>query len=376
MDAKEIAQELDILFHKKTALDWDNCGLLVCPGPKEIRDILVCLDICEAVIDEAIEKKAHLIVSHHPLIFAGFKNLLYTGLAGNNIIRAVKNDISIYCAHTNYDMMEGGLCDKVIQKLGIQDAKPLSPAGKKWFKFVVFVPQAHSEKVREAICQNHGGLLGDYSCCTFNTAGKGTFMPLSGADPFIGEKERLSIVDETKIESIVDEEYLDGLIQAVKEVHPYEEVAYDVYRLENAPDGMGFGRIGTLERAVTFAEMAGMLKDCFHIKNFRFLSGKGKGSEDLKIHKVAFINGSASSLSHAVLQSDADAVVVGETGYHHAVEIAQSGKMLIEIGHYESEKLAIEDMHDTIGKMLADRGFDIGLLKSGSGNLGWRYSVE
>jgi dinuclear metal center YbgI/SA1388 family protein len=376
MDAKEVAQKLDLIFNKGLASDWDNCGLLVDPGIKEVRTIMTCIDACKDVLEQAIKNQVDLLVCHHPFIFEPVKSIVSTSMMGEKIIQAIKNDIGIYCAHTNYDLMTGGLADYIMERLGVTESKPVMPVFKNWFKFVVFVPEPDAEKIREVICSHHAGIIGNYTCCTFSTRGKGTFMPLSGAKPFIGEEDKLSIVDEVKIESIVDEDNLSCLVNAVREAHPYEEAAYDVYKVENSCKDIGFGRIGELHKEMTFREMDHLLKNVFKIKNLRFITGKNQETENKTFKKIAFINGSANSLTSMVRNEKIDALIVGEIGYHHAIEIAEKGNMVIEIGHLESEKLAIGHMHDKIREMFEEIGKKINLLKADSGILGWRYSIE
>ncbi len=376
MDAKEVSIKLDTLFHKSLASEWDNSGLLVDAGKKEVQRILLCIDVLQDILDTAVEKKVDLILCHHPLIFGPVKNILKDNALGSKIIQAIKNELSIYSAHTNYDLMAGGLSDYIMEKLDITLSKPLMPVGKKWFKYAVFVPVAHAEKIREVICKNNAGIIGNYSCCTFNTRGKGTFMPLSGSKSFIGEEDQLSIVDEIKIESIVDEENLDNLIKAVTDAHPYEEAAYDAYRIETSFHDSGFGRVGDFKKEITFHELDSIIKNVFQIKNFRFMHQKDKKINHMPIKKIAVLNGSASSLISLLKNDKIDAVIVGEIGYHQAIEIVENGKLLIEIGHLESEKLAIDNMHDKISKMFKEFGERINLLKADSGILGWRYSIE
>ncbi len=376
MDAKEVAQNLDLIFNKGLASDWDNCGLLVDPGIKEVRTIMICIDVCKDVLDQAIKNQVDLLICHHPFIFEPVKSIVNTSIMGAKIIQVIKNDIGIYCAHTNYDLMAGGLADHIMERLGVTTSTPLLPIHKKWFKFVVFVPEPHAEKIREVICSHNAGILGNYTCCTFNTRGKGTFMPLSGAKPFIGEKDKLSIVDEVKIESIVNEENLTCLVNAVREAHPYEEAAYDVYKVENSFKDMGFGRVGEFPEKMTLREMDRLIKNVFKIKQYRFITEKNKEIEHKTVKKIAVINGSANSLTSIACKEKIDALIVGEIGYHHAIEIAERGNIVIEIGHLESEKLAIDHMHDKIIKMFQKIGQKINLLKADSGILGWRYSIE
>jgi dinuclear metal center YbgI/SA1388 family protein len=376
MDAKGIAEKLDMLFNKETALEWDNCGLLVDSGNKDVKNIVLCIDIFDSVIKDAVSRKSDMIIAHHPIIFRPLKRIIEADPVGAKMIQAIKNGISIYCAHTNYDIMPGGLGDYIVKRLGMHSSIPLELQGREWFKFVVFVPQSYQKEVRDAICRNNAGIIGNYSCCTFSVAGKGTFMPLEGSNPFIGEKEKLSIVDEVRIESIVGARDIDRLIEAVVEAHPYEEVAYDVYRLESPHQGSGLGRVGDLKSLMSFEELGETIKKVFGIKNFRYVCKEEK-TKDIKIKRIALINGSSNSLIDCIRESDADTVLVGEMGHHNATDLAQQGKLVIEIGHFESEMLAIDDMYDKIKDMLEGIGLNnINLSKFDSNLMSWRYYLE
>src|SRR5680860_350037 len=251
---KEIVEILDKEFHKDYSLNWDNTGLLIGDLKSEVFKLIIALDVNEAVISEAVKIKADLIFSHHPLILNPIKKITYDNPQGNVILKATQNKIAIYCAHTNYDIMEGGLNDYISRLLDIQNTKCIIPNQSKWFKFIVYASYDYEEKIRNAICSAGGGQWKNYSCATFKTNGTGTFKPGVNSKPFMGEKGKLTYVDEVKIECIIKAEGLKILLLHVLEVHPYEEPAYDIITMENFFSEGGLGRIGSISKSLKINE--------------------------------------------------------------------------------------------------------------------------
>ncbi len=352
MKLKALVKILDEIFKKDIATLNDPIGLSIGNLEREINSAIITLDITDEVISEAIEKKIDLIISHHPLIFKPFLKIVDDNLKSNSVLKLIENKIAVYSAHTNLDSMIDGLNDLVAKKIGLSNLKVLEFADLTWYKFVVFVPVDYENKIRQVICENGGGLYKNYSCCTFNILGTGTFKPLDGANPFIGSIGNLEFVKEVRIECVVSKINLEKLISAVLKAHPYEEPAYDVYRLENSLTNEGLGRYGVLDPAVTLDEFLQKLKRSLNLKNLRllFLDENKDRIYKRKIKNVAIINGSANSFTDRfdLRKYEFDAVLVGELKYHNALEIAQSGKIFIEIGHGESEFLAVDLMYDMI----------------------------
>ncbi|MCE5330081.1 Nif3-like dinuclear metal center hexameric protein, partial [bacterium] len=203
MKLKELSDILDCQFHKEYSLNWDNCGLLIGDFESEVKNVLISLDVTWDVINEALSTDANLIFSHHPLIFSPVRNIISNSYTGQAILNLIENKIALYCAHTNYDTMENGLNDYIADLLELNSKKSIVPVSTKWFKFVTFAPVDYEEKIRNSMCLAGGGQWKDYSCCTFKTEGKGSFKPGANANPFIGEKDSLSFVEEVKLECII-----------------------------------------------------------------------------------------------------------------------------------------------------------------------------
>ena len=226
MILRELALCLDKIFNKNLALSWDKVGLQVGDLGSDVKRILVTLNVTSDVVDEATSLNSDLILTHHPLIFNPIDTILSSRICEKEILKLIENNIAVYCAHTNYDSMAGGLNDLVTSTLGLVDIDIIEEQYKQWYKFVVFVPEESEEKLRNVICQNGGGRWRNYSCCTFNIEGKGTFMPQPGSKPYTGKVGSINYVNEVRIECIVRDKDLNNLIEAVIKAHPYEEVAY------------------------------------------------------------------------------------------------------------------------------------------------------
>lgn len=382
MKLNDLAKKLDVIFHKSIAMPDDPVGLLIGNLDREINSVLITLDITTEVVKEALEKEIDLIISHHPLIFTPVSNVVNDNPKNSKILSLIENKIAVYAAHTNLDAMNGGLNDVFAQKLGLSEIIIIENLGYiKWFKFAVFVPREHEQKVRDAMCKSGGGNYKNYSCCTFSTEGTGTFLPLEGAIPFIGARGKLEHVKETRIECVVNAENLPVLINAVCSAHPYEEPAYDVHEIKNSLSEYGLARSGIIDPPITLEKLLERINKIFSLKNTRWMAKNDPEALKKKIKSVAVINGSANSLtdrlsSTFLSESEFDAVIVGELRYSNALEIVESGKILIEIGHGESEKLAIDLMYDILNTYINSANHDLKIYKAKRGFIPWRYNLE
>ncbi len=371
---KQLENTLDKLFCKRQALEWDNVGLQVGSLNQNIKKIFVTLDVNSNSVSEAIDTNSDLMFSHHPLIFKPIYRVVDSDYAQNLVKKLIEEDISLYCAHTNYDLMCGGLNDFLAEKFSLNDIEIIEGNSRQWYKFVVFVPEEAEEEVRNTICKNSGGIYKNYSCCTFNTKGVGTFRPLEGSKPFSGKVGKLNFEKEIKIECIVDEGNKDNMVQEVLKVHPYEEVAYDIFKIENELSQEGIGRLGTLKKSMFFDEFLLRLKEIMGIRNFRWISDEPSSLRNKRIKRVALSCGSANSLTRNFVGLDCDIVVVGEIGYHNALEVINSGKVVIELGHSNSEKYAIDDICSKLESYFKNQ--EIKIIKSKKGYTAWRYYID
>jgi len=312
------------------AYDWDNVGLQIGSYSERTKKVLVTLDVLEPVADEAIDAGVNLIIAHHPLIFKPLKRIDFQTPKGGTIKKLIENNITVYAAHTNLDIAQGGVNDLLADKLGLDDVQPLVDMREEpLLKLMVFVPKTHAEQVRDALGKAGAGHIGNYSHCTFQTEGHGTFMPLEGTDPFIGSTNKLEIVDEFKMETVVKEKDLHRVITAMKKAHPYEEVAYDLFPLKHIGPPFGLGRIGTMKETADVKALSETIKNVFDIENLRVT-----GDLTQQIKKVAVIGGSGEKYLYQAKKMGADAFITGDVTFHLAQDAKELGLALIDPGHY------------------------------------------
>ena len=336
MRIKDLAAEIESFAPLPLQESYDNAGLLIGDPEKEITKGLITLDITEEVFQEALDEKADIIIAHHPLIFKGLKSLTGKTQVERIVIRAIQHDIAIYAAHTNIDNVPEGVNNKIAGKLGLAGLKILKPAGDILRKLVVFCPTDAAGQVREAMFSAGAGHIGNYDSCSFNLAGKGSFRAGEGADPYVGEVNKLHFEEEVRIESIYPV-YLEAqILREMINAHPYEEVAYDIYPLGNTYEGAGSGMIGDLPASVPTGDFLQKLKDVFQTGCIRHTKPL---SESVK--KIAICGGAGSFLIEDAIRAGADVFVTGDIKYHDFFR-AEDKILIADIGHYESEQFTKE----------------------------------
>jgi dinuclear metal center YbgI/SA1388 family protein len=324
-------------------MDWDCSG------------IICSLDATEEVVKEAVKKKCNLIVAHHPVIFGGLKKINGKNYVEKAIITAIKKDIAIYAIHTNLDNVIDGVNGRIASILGLKNLSVLSSKNDTLKKLFTFVPVDKAEQVRKAIFAAGGGDIGNYSECSFNSEGVGTFKAGAGTDPYVGKQGLQHQEKEIKMEVVFPSFLEKNIINAMKAAHPYEEVAYDIVPLSNLHSGIGSGMVGELENAVDEKELLCRIKEVFHLSVIRHTAFLNK-----KIKKVAVCGGAGSFLISKVLAAGADAYITADIKYHEFFDA--NGRMLIaDIGHYESEQFTI----DLLKEILEQKFPTFAVLKTG-----------
>ncbi len=341
---KEITNFFENIAPLSLQESYDNAGLIVGDKNAEISSILVTLDVTEEIIDEAIEKKAELIVAHHPIIFSGLKKITGKNYVERTIIKAIKNDIAIYAAHTNLDSITGGVNSKICKKLQLGKCRILQPASGQLKKLVTFIPAEYSDKVREAIFNAGAGNVGNYDSCGFAIEGEGTFTGNENSNPFVGKKGETHTEKEVRFETIFPA-YLQGkVIQALLNSHPYEEVAYDIYSLDNKFNKVGMGMIGSFAVPKSEKEFLVQLKTTFNTGVIKHTALKNR-----KVKKVAVCGGSGSFLLKQAIAAGADFFVSGDFKYHEFFD-AENKIIIADIGHFESEQFTKELFYELLTK--------------------------
>lgn len=341
---KHVFQAMEAWAPLHLAYDWDNVGLQIGSPLRTAKKVMVTLDVLENIVDEAIEENVDLIISHHPLFFKAIKDINTGTPQGRVIKKLIKHDISVYTAHTNLDIADGGVNDILCDLLHVNQRKPLLPLStENLYKLVVYVPLTHQEEVRDALSDAGAGHIGNYSHCTFQAEGKGTFKPLEGSQPYSGKVNETAFVDEVRMETIVREKNVQHSIEYMKKAHPYEEVAYDLYKLENKGHTLGLGRIGKIESSMTLKNFVEEVKSAFNISNVRVV-----GNLDKPIKEVAVLGGSGEKYIDIAKQAGADVYVTGDLTFHTAQDAKEAGLCVIDPGHHieEAMKEATKDYLD------------------------------
>lgn len=356
----DVIRIMDKMFPERYAQSWDNVGLMVGDPAIEVHKVLLALDMSDAVVEEAVRIGAEMIITHHPLLFHALKRVDTSCGIGKIIANLNKNDIALYSAHTNMDVAEGGVNHALAEALGLKNKRVLDKVySQEYAKLVVFVPIGYERPVLDAITDMGAGWIGNYSHCTFRTEGLGTFKPLEKAHPFIGRPGNIEEVREVRIETIVRRQQLDAVISAMLQAHPYEEVAYDVYPLDNEIETVGLGIIGSVHEAMPLSEYVSYVKERLNVPVVKVV-----GRIDKIIRAVAVCGGSGKDLVDKAISAQADVFITGDIGYHDALKIKESGLALIDAGHYSTEHLIIPRLASSLQEALEALQYNIEVVIS------------
>ncbi|HEX2969550.1 MAG TPA: Nif3-like dinuclear metal center hexameric protein [Bacteroidales bacterium] len=344
MKLSEISAYLDSEFPLSFQESYDNSGLQIGNPDTEVNSALLTLDVTDEIADEAISTGADIIISHHPLIFNALKSITGKNSTQRIIEKCIKNNIAVYSAHTNLDITHSGVSRKMAEKLGLKEIKVLSPLEKRLLKLVTFVPETHIGRVRNAVFDAGAGSIGNYDRCGFVVDGTGSFRGNENSNPFVGEKGKLSFEKEVRFETVLFSHMKDIVVNAMLDAHPYEEVAYDIYPLENRNIDAGLGCSGLLPEEMDEVSFLKFISEVFEAKGIKYSKLTGK-----RVRKVALCGGAGSSLIRDAMSSGADAFVTGDIKYHSFFE-AEGKILLIDAGHFETEKFAVEIIKELIIK--------------------------
>jgi dinuclear metal center YbgI/SA1388 family protein len=335
MKIKEVIASLESLAPTALQEGYDNAGLITGDEDIECKGILVSLDATEAVIDEAINKGCNMVVSHHPIVFSGLKKITGKNYVQKAVIKAIKNDVALYAIHTNLDNVLHGVNGKIASLLDLKNVSVLVQKENQLKKLFTFVPVNDADKVRQAIFDAGGGHIGNYDECSFNAEGFGTFKGGLNTNPYVGKPGELHWENELKVE-VIFPAWLEGrIIKNLIAAHPYEEVAYDIVKLENKFSSIGSGIIGELGKPMEETIFLKLLKDRFRLSVIKHTQLLGK-----QINRIAICGGAGSFLISSALAAGADIYITSDIKYHEYFDA--NGKMVIaDIGHYESEQFTI-----------------------------------
>ncbi len=340
----EVTTALDQLAPPALQESYDNSGLLIGNAKSKITGALICIDVTEEIIDEAARRKCNIIISHHPLIFSSLKRITGKNYVERSIIKAIEKRIAVYAIHTNLDNVLHGVNQKFAEKLGLTDTKILRPLPGRLKKLVTFCPLKNSEKVRQALFDAGAGRIGNYDECSFNMEGTGTFRGSENTNPYVGKKGVQHREQEERIETVFESHLQNRIIAALFSTHPYEEVAYDIYPLDNLHPNIGGGLIGNLKKPLSEMAFLKIVKKNMKAGCVRYTRLLGKN-----VSRVAVCGGSGSFLLEDAVKNNADVFVTADFKYHQFFD-AERKIVIADIGHYESEQFTTEIIRDFLNR--------------------------
>lgn len=341
MKIKEVIDALEKFAPLPLQDDFDNAGLQVGLTDAEVTGALLCLDVTEAVVKEAISLGCNLIIAHHPLLFKGLKTITGKNYVERCVMEAIRNEITVYAAHTNLDNAYGGVNFKMAEKIGLKNIQVLEPKENSLLKLVTYVPAQQADDVRQALFQAGCGHIGNYDACSYNVHGEGTFRAAEGTHPFCGQIGELHTEPEIRIETVLPAYLKRNAERVLKAVHPYEEPAYDFFALQNDWKQAGAGVIGDLEEPMDELDFLRLLKKTFEVGCVKHTHLKGR-----LIKRVALCGGAGAFLLPKAV-GKADVFVTGEVRYHDYFYY-ENDILVAEIGHYESEHYTKEIFYSII----------------------------
>lgn len=343
---KEICTHLEEIAPISLQEGYDNAGLIIGNPNTQVSCALLTLDCTEEVLKEAKKLKCQLIIAHHPIIFGGLKKINNEHYVDRIVTYAIKNDIAIYASHTNMDNTLSGVNFQIAKNLGLKNIRPLVSKNNQLYKLYTYVPTDSINQVRKALFTAGAGQIGNYEECAFETNGIGSFKPVKNANPAIGKKNTVSKINEVKIEVILPKHKKNTVLSALTQIHPYEEVAYELIQLENRQNDIGAGAIGKLDDSLSHKALLTMISKKMKAKGIRFTNSNRK-----KYSKIAICGGSGAFLIKAAMNAGADAYITGDVKYHEFFE-SDNRMSIIDIGHYETEQYTPHLFYSILSKKM------------------------
>jgi dinuclear metal center YbgI/SA1388 family protein len=336
----DVIQFLEQFAPPVLAADWDNIGLLLGDRSREVQRIMTCLTVTPESVREAIDSAAQLIVTHHPIFFQPVKRLTTDSHEGQMLLTLIKAGISVYCPHTAFDNTAGGINERLASRLGLGDLRSLRPTqSNREFKVVVFVPDSDLSSVSDALFAAGAGNIGQYRQCSFRLAGTGTFFGSDETNPAVGEKGRREEVQEWRLEAVCPQSCLDGVVQAIRQAHSYEEPAFDIYPLYPLPSHRGEGRVGTLAQPLSLAELARITKRQLNARQVQII-----GEADRPVTRIAIVCGAGDDFLPDAVRASAEVLITGEMRFHDYLAASAQGLALLLPGHYATERFGVEEL--------------------------------
>jgi dinuclear metal center YbgI/SA1388 family protein len=326
------------------AAEWDNVGLLLGECSAGVERIMTCLTVTPESAAEAIDQRANLIVTHHPILFRGVKRLTDATTEGRMLLGLARAGVAVYSPHTAFDNTRGGINESLARRLGLTEVVPLRRGTERGsMKVVVFVPDKDLGRVSEAIFAAGAGHIGEYRECSFRLAGVGTFFGSDAANPTIGQKGRREEVDEWRLEAICPSHRVEEVMAAIRRSQSYEEPAFDIYPLHPSPSGRGEGRLGVLKQSQTLGQVAAAVKSALKAGPVQTV-----GELERPVQRIAIVCGAGGELMSDAVRARADVLLTGETRFHDYLSARAQGLSLILPGHYATERCGIEELAERL----------------------------
>lgn len=345
---QQIIQVLEAWAHPSLQESYDNAGLITGDRQTVCSGVLITLDCTEAIIDEAVEKGCNLVIAHHPPIFKGLKRLTGRTYVERTIIRAIRMGVAIYAIHTNLDNVITGVNRKIADRLNLQDLQILDPKREVLQSLTFFVPKENTQEVLNALYAAGAGQVGNYSHCSFRSAGTGTFRPNEAANPAIGEAGQDEEVGENRVEVIFPAYLASKVLEAMRQAHPYEEVAYFMHRLENTHQEYGAGMLGKLKESMPALEFLAFVKEQMQTDCIRYTA-----LGDKPVKTIALCGGAGSSLLPKAKAAGADVFITADFKYHEFFD-AEDCIIIADVGHYESECFTKDLIHEKLSEKFSN----------------------
>jgi dinuclear metal center YbgI/SA1388 family protein len=360
INSDKVIKILEQFAPEKHAQSWDNVGFQIGNARRQIDKIMVALEVTDEVINEAIDQSVDLIIVHHPLLFRPLSKIVDKDPIGQMIMKLIENRINLIVAHTNLDSSHLGTNAYLADQLNLERISNLIDAyNESLYKFVIFVPADEKDKMIGVLEKAGAGQLKNYGGCTFSQTGEGTFRPLEGSNPYIGEQEQLERVEEVRIETIVEKNKLAIVLEKALKAHPYEVPAYDIIALENEIDPPNLGLVGYLSKAIPLEIFAAELKTLLGCQAIKMVAS---GKE--KVFKVALCTGAGADLLNVAARKNADVYITGDLKYHEAQHAKSIGLNVIDAGHFETEQFYISEFYRILKERFEIADYDVRLIQS------------
>ena len=363
MKVKDIVRIINKYADEALAAEWDNSGLQIGDVESNVTNILLCVDVTENVVDEAIERQCDLIISHHPLLFKSAARITNKDSKGRNIIKLIKNNIAVYSSHTCFDVSPYGINQYIADQFQLEGIRFLDDWAEVLYKVEIYVPDENAEKLLDRLYQVGAGSVGNYKNCSYELAGEGSFTPLENASPYIGEENIRSKVHEKKIELLCPKAKIKRIIDTIYETHPYEAPVYNISEVKYVGSGIGIGIAGKLVEPIGFDAFVEKIKSIFNIEHFRV----SNNFEDKTITKIAFCGGAGSDYIKTAAYMDMDVIITSDCKSNDFSFSVENDIILICPTHFKSEHCFIEAMHHILDNELRE----INLIQSQSNDFEW-----